>query len=253
MDTHAIENVYNVNGLQHNLLSVSQICDKGNNVLFTEKECRVTNSVTGNLVLLGKRHKNVYKVKTVDSKEDNLKCLSAVSDCSMLWHKRMGHISMTTINKLISKDLVRGLPTKSFKDNQVCGTCIQGKQVRSSFKPKLTVSTTKPLELLHMDLCGPMRVQSRGGKRYVFVIVDDYSRFTWALFLATKDETFTMFEIFAKLVQKKFNKEIISIRSDHGLEFENSQFLQFCTTNGIEHNFSAPRTPRQNGVVERKN
>ena len=87
----------------------------------------------------------------------------------------------------------------------------------------------------------------------MFVIVDDYSRFTWKLFLATKDETFTMFEIFAKLVQKKFNKEIISIRSDHGQEFENSQFLQFCTTNGIEHNFSAPRTPQQNGVAERKN
>ena len=148
---------------------------------------------------------------------------------------------MTTINKLISKDLVRGLATKSFRDNQVYGTCIQGKQVRSSFKSKLTVSTTKPLELLHMDLCGPMRMQSRGRKRYVFVIVDDYSRFTWTLFLATKDETFTMFEIFAKLVQKKFNKEIISIRSDHGLELENSQFLQFCTTNGIEFNFSAPR------------
>ena len=94
-----------------------------------------------------------------------------------------------------------------------------------------------------------MRVQSRGGKRYVFVIVDDYSRFTWTLFLETKDETFTMFEIFAKLVQKKFNKEIIGIRSDHGLEFENSQFLQFCIRNGIEYNFSAPRTPQQNGLV----
>ena len=93
MDTHAIENVYNVNGRQHNLLSVSQICDKGNNVLFTEKECRVTNSVTGNLFLLGKRYKNVYKVKIVDSKEDTLKCLSAVLDCSMLWHKRMGPIA----------------------------------------------------------------------------------------------------------------------------------------------------------------
>ena len=66
--------------------------------------------MTGNLVLLGKRHKNVYKAKIVDSKEDTLKCLTAVSDCSI--HKRMGHISMTTINKLISKDLVRGLPTK---------------------------------------------------------------------------------------------------------------------------------------------
>ena len=101
--------------------------------------------MTENLVLLGKRHKNVYKAKIVDCKEDTLKCLSAVSDCSMLWHKRMGHISMTTINKLISKDLVRGLPTKSFRDNQVYETCIQGKQVRSSFEPKLTVSTTKTL------------------------------------------------------------------------------------------------------------
>ena len=121
----------------------------------------MTNLVTGNLVLLGKRHKNVYEAKIVDSKEDTLKCLSAVSDCSMLWHKRMGHISIITINKLISKDLLRELPTKSFSNNKVCGTCIQGKKVRSSFKPKLTVSTTKPLELLHMDLCGPMRVQSQ--------------------------------------------------------------------------------------------
>ena len=84
MNTHAIENVYYVNGLQHNLLSVSQICDKGNNVFFTEKECRVTNSVTGNLVLLGKRHKNVYKAKIVDSKKNALKCLSAFSDFSIL-------------------------------------------------------------------------------------------------------------------------------------------------------------------------
>ena len=129
MDTHAIENVYCVNGLQHNLLSVSQICDKGNNVLFTEKKCRVTNSVTGNLVLLGKRHKNVYKAKIVDCKEDTLKCLSAVSDCSMLWHKRMGHISIITINKLISKDLVRDCQPKvsrttkyvepAFKENRL--------------------------------------------------------------------------------------------------------------------------------------
>ena len=167
----------------------------------------------------------MYKTKFVEFKENTLKCLSALSDCSMLWHKTMGHIIITKIDKLISKDLVRGLPTKTFSNNKVCGTCIQGKQVRLSFKPKLTISTTKPLELLHMDLCGPMCVQSRGGNRYVFVIVDDYSRFTWTLFLAKKDETFTMFEIFGKLVQKKFNKEIISIRSDHRLEFENSQFL----------------------------
>ena len=115
------------------------------------------------------------------------------------------------------------------------------------------VSTTKPLEMLPIDLCGPMRVISRGGKRYILVIVDDYSRFTWTMFLATKKETYEVFEIFVRLVQKKLNTEVINIRSDHGSEYENSQFLCFCTTNGIDHNFSAPRTPQQNGVVEHKN
>ena len=100
----------------------------------------------------------MYKTNIVESQEDTLKCLSAISDCSMLWHKRMGHISMSTINKLISKDLVKVLPAKNFSNEKVCGICIQGKQVRSSFKPKLVVSTTRLLELLHMDLCGPMHV-----------------------------------------------------------------------------------------------
>lgn len=91
------------------------------------------------------------------------------------------------------------------------------------------------------------------GKKYIFVVVDDYYRFTWTIFLATKDETYDMFEIFVILVQKKFNSEFISIRSYHGSEFENSKFLNFYTINGVDHNFSAPRNPRQNGVVERKN
>ena len=115
------------------------------------------------------------------------------------------------------------------------------------------VSTTKPLEMLHIDLCGPIRVISRRGKGYILVIVDDYSRFTWTMFLATKDETYDVFEIFVRLVQKKLSIEVINIRSDHGSEFENSKFLNFCSTNGIDHNFSAPRTPQQNGVVEHKN
>jgi len=103
MHTHAIDNVYYVKGLQHNLLSVSQMCDKGNSVLFTAKECKVTNSASGKLILLGKRHKNVYKTNIMNPKENTLKCLSAVTDWFILWHKRMGHISLSTINKLISK------------------------------------------------------------------------------------------------------------------------------------------------------
>jgi len=88
---------------------------------------------------------------------------------------------------------------------------------------------------------------------YTLVLVDDFSRFTWTIFLASKDETFEQFVIFAKKVQNEKGCVISCIRSDHGGEFDNHLFERYCEANGISHNFSAPRTPQQNGVVERKN
>ena len=104
-----------------------------------------------------------------------------------------------------------------------------------------------------MDLCGPMRTKSLNHSRYVLVIVDDFSRFTWTEFLQSKEDTFEHFVALMKRTQRKLGLQLVSIRSDHGTEFENAQFLEFCTEQGISHNFSAPRTPQQNGVVERKN
>ena len=125
--------------------------------------------------------------------------------------------------------------------------------MRSSFTKKNVVTSSKPLELIYMDLCGPMRIQTRSGKRYVFVIVDDYSRFTWTLFLVSKDEAFNEFVSFANKIQKSSNNQLINIRSDNGKEFENSSFMNYCNEHGISHNFFPPRTPQQNGVVKRKN
>jgi len=98
-----------------------------------------------------------------------------------------------------------------------------------------------------------MRNMSRGRKRYVCVIVDDYSHFTWNLFLASKDETVEKFVAFIKKVEKRVGHSLVCLRSDHGTEFENSRFIDFCGEHGVEHNFSTPRTPEQNGVVECKN
>ena len=103
-----------------------------------------------------------------------------------------------------------------------------------------------------MDLFGLSRTMSFGGNYYALVIVDDYSRFTWTLFLTHRRGVFHAFKKLAKIIQNKKNLNIASIRSDHGGEFENKDFESFCDENGIEHNFSAPRTPQQNGVVERK-
>ena len=98
-----------------------------------------------------------------------------------------------------------------------------------------------------------MRVASFNGSRYVFIIVDDFSRYTWTIFLTSKDETYEEFEVWVKATERQLNSKLVVIRFDHGTEFENIHFTSFCQTNGVSHNFSAPRTPQQNGVVERKN
>ena len=131
--------------------------------------------------------------------------------------------------------------------------CQKGKQVKNSFESKNCVSTSKPLELLHLDLFSLTRTTPLNGKKYGLIIVDDYTKWTWVMFLAHKDESFKVFSIFCKRIQNEKGMCINSIRSVHGEEFENESFQLFCEENGILHNFSAPRTPQQNGVVERKN
>ncbi|XP_070055018.1 uncharacterized protein [Nicotiana tomentosiformis] len=222
--SHLIKNVYYVNGLKYSLLSVSQISDKRNKVEFMLKICTVTNLVTGEVVLMARRYKNIYVANFESLQNGDLSCLSVVDDDAELWHRRLGHASFTLLNKLVRKDLVRGLPKSSFKDHKVCDACVKGKQVRSSFNPKKKVSTSRPLDLLHMDLCGPMWVPSRGGRK-------------------TKDETFEVFVAFVKKIQVKMGNKVACIRSDHGTEFDNAKFDEFSTENDITHNFSAPRIP----------
>jgi len=125
--------------------------------------------------------------------------------------------------------------------------------VKKYFKIKNVVSSLKPLELLHMDPFGPSRTMSLGGNYYALVIVDDFSRFTWTLFLESKSDAFSAFKKLARRLKNTKNSNIGSIRSDHGGEFQNEKFSEFYEKMGILHNFSAPRTPQQNGVVERKN
>ncbi|XP_061360887.1 uncharacterized protein LOC133304840 [Gastrolobium bilobum] len=172
-------------------------------------------------------------------------CLVSKENDSWLWHKRIAHIGMNHLNKLISKDLVIGLPKLKFQNDKLCNACVKGKQVKASFKSKNIVSTTRPLQLLHMDLFGPTQTMSFGGNYYAFVIVDDFSRFTWTLFLAHKSKAFQAFRKLAKFIQNEKSLNIVSIRSDHGGEFENQDFEMFCDENGIQHNFSTPRTPQQ--------
>ncbi|GJX44968.1 retrovirus-related pol polyprotein from transposon TNT 1-94 [Tanacetum coccineum] len=245
----SIHDVSHVENLSFNLLSISQICDKKCKVLFSETGSEILKD--GITIGKGIRKNGLYIMKMGNSPKDTL-CLTSIDDTSTLWHRRLGHANMRLIQSLSSKELVRNLPKLKF-EKLFCDACNVGKQVHESHKAKNMVSTTKCLELLHMDLFGPSAVQSYGGNFYTLVIVDDYSRYTWTRFLKHKNEAFDHFEILSKKIQVQKGCPIISIRTDHGREFDNEvQFGAFCDANGITHNFLAHRTPQSNGIVERK-
>jgi transposase InsO family protein len=135
----------------------------------------------------------------------------------------------------------------------ICGSCQLGKQTRAAHKKTSSIQTSRNLELLHMDLIGPTRTASLGGRRYILVIVDDFSLYTWAIPLREKSDAFDAAQHLFKKIQVEQNCQIMRIRSDHGKEFKNSKFEEFCLSYGIKQEFSSPITPQQNGIVKRKN
>ena len=145
------------------------------------------------------------------------------------------------------------MPKVNFSSDKICEACARGKQTRSSFKAKNIVSSSRPLKLLFLDLFGPTRTASLSGKSYGFVIVDDFSRFTWVLFLTCKSDALMEFKAWCRKVQGRKNGSILTIQSDNGGKFKNGEFEDFCNEEGIVHNFSSLRTPEQNAVVEPKN
>ncbi|GJU50812.1 putative ribonuclease H-like domain-containing protein [Tanacetum coccineum] len=239
--TGNLENVYFVRELKFNLFSVSKMCDKKNSVLFNDTDCIV---LSPNFKLIDESHvllrvprkNNMYSVdlKNIVPK-GGLTCLfaKATSDESKLWHRRLGHLNFKTMNKLVKENLVRGLPFKLFENDQTCVACQKGKYHRASCKSKTKNSISLPLHLLHMNLFGPTFVKSLKKKMYCLVVTDDYSRFTWVFFLATKDETSGILKSFITGIENLVDHKVKVIRCDNGTEFKNKEMNQFCEMKGI--------------------
>jgi transposase InsO family protein len=170
-----------------------------------------------------------------------------------LWHHRLAHVGMKNLYKLLKGEHISVLTNVQFEKDRVCSTCQVGKQVGAHHPHKNIMTTDMPLELLHMDLFGPIAYISIGGGKYCLVIVDDYSRFTWVFFLQEKCQTQETLKGFLTRAQNEFGFRIKKISSDNGTEFVNSQIEGFLEDEGIKHEFSSRYTPQQNGVVERKN
>ena len=144
-----------VDGLKHNLLSVSQMCDQGTKLVFSSKECVVRDLDTGKTIIKGKRTpSNMYVLK--NCKEQ---CYLSKSSKNWLWHRRLGHLYFSHIKKSSRLKAVRDLPNISLPENIICKVFQFGKQTRVQFNAK-EGSSSKPLELIHTNICGPVRKNS---------------------------------------------------------------------------------------------
>ena len=184
--------------LENNLLSISQICDKGYSTIFNNKECIILKpgyTVPTDWVLMkAPRQSDLYvlDMSTASTTSSSEQCFvsKATEKESVLWHRRMGHLHLRKMNHLVKQQLVEGINLKNFHLNDDCVACKKGKQTRKSHPPKMVNSIKVPLERLHMDLFGPINVKSIANDSYCLVVTDDYSRFSWVMFMASKDETF---------------------------------------------------------------
>nr|GEX73609.1 retrovirus-related Pol polyprotein from transposon TNT 1-94 [Tanacetum cinerariifolium] len=249
-----IKKFYYVKGLGHHLFSIGKFCDKGLEVAFRKSTCFVRNE-DGVDLLIGDRSLNLYTIALNEVASNSLTCLlaKASSSQSWLWHQRLIHLNFATINNLVKNNLVQGLPKMKFEKDHLCSACEQGKIHQKHYKSKTAFASNKPLYLLHMDLYGPMPIQSINGKRYVLVVVDDYSRYTWVFFFHSKDEASEVIISFIKKTQVNLQLQVQRIRTDNGTEFKIKTLTKFFDEVGITQQFSAARTLQQNGVVERRN
>nr|GEV15471.1 retrovirus-related Pol polyprotein from transposon TNT 1-94 [Tanacetum cinerariifolium] len=197
-----ISRVYFVEGLGHNLFYVGQFCDSDLEVAFRQHICFIRN-LDGVDLLTGSRGNNLYTLSLKDMMASSPICLlsKASKTKSWLWHRRLSHLNFGAINHLARQGLVRGLSKLKFEKDHLCSACVMGKSKKKSHKPKSEDTNQEKLYLLHMDLCGPMRVESVNRKKYILVIVNDYSRFTGVKCLRSKDEAPDFIIRFLKMIQ----------------------------------------------------
>nr|GFA72544.1 hypothetical protein [Tanacetum cinerariifolium] len=213
-----ISRVYFVEGLGHNLFSVGQFCDLDLEVSFRQHTCFIRN-LEGVDLLTGSRGNNLYTLSLGNMMASSPICL------------------------------VRGLPKLKFKKDHLCSACAMGKSKKKSHKPKSEDTNQEKLYLLHMDHCGLMRVESVNGKKYILVIVDEYSHFTWVKCFRSKDEVPDFIIKFLKMIQIRLKVPVRRIRTDNGTEFVNQTLREYYERVGISHKTSVARSPQRTSRI----
>ena len=235
-----LTDVLYIKGLKVNLLSITQICDEDFVVQFLKKRHLILNE-EGVQVLKGLwTTDNCYGVIPKPS----ITCRSARVNLLELWHQRLEHANYKQVAKVLKLEAVVGLQKFGKVEKNDCGPCQLGKQTKSSHPKVNIVTTSRPLKLLHVDLMGPTRIESMGGKRYIMVVVDDFSRYSWLDFLREMSKACDKMERLCKRLHIEKGVPIVRIRSDHRKKFENAKFELFCNEHSIKKEFSVAKTPQ---------
>ncbi|CAL9013344.1 unnamed protein product [Prunus brigantina] len=241
-----------VSGLEENLLSVGQMMEHGYHLVFGGNMVSVydNQSLENLIVKVQMTNNRCFPLTMMPASELVLK--ASVTYCFQTWHKRLGHLNERSIKLLENQGMVHGLPHLE-QMSVVCDGCMQGKQHRDSFPLESTWRASKPLELVHTDICGPMKTESLSGNRYFLLFTDDYTRMSWVYFIRNKSSALECFMKFKAMTELQSGFKIKSLRSDRGGEFLSGEFNRFCEESGIQRQLTVAYYPQQNGVAESKN
>lgn len=219
---HNVYDVFWVDGLKHNLLSIGQLNDKGYHLEFKSGVCRIVGSKK-ELIATGKQTKgNIFHLNT----NVNIYLVAKIED-NWLWHKRFFYVNFDNLIKISKSSIVRGIPQLVKPDNVLCKYCQMGKMNYVFCKSK-SFSSNNFLNLVHTNLCGPMRTNNYYGNKYFMIFTDDFSKFMWVTFLREKSEAFSKFKEFKALIEKEIGKSLKCLRFDQGGEFTSDEFVKFC-------------------------
>jgi transposase InsO family protein len=243
-----ISDVLYVPKIDQNLISVGQLIEKGYTLTFKDNSCTILDQNNIELMTVEMKHRSF----PLEWKNMSSNAYSCTEDESKLWHKRFGHANYTSLKNLNEFELVENMP-KVNDDTCVCDICQMGKQTRLPFPKNQSRRALSKLQLVHSDVCGPMRTSTLNGSRYFVLFIDDLTRMCWVYFLKMKSEVPAVFQKFKSLVENESDCRIKAIRTDNGTEYTSNQFDKFCEEVGIKHQLTIPYSPQQNGVCERKN
>lgn len=249
----SVKNVLYVPSLESNLLSVKKMTQQGHVVTFSNGQCVVTKNQE--VVATGKIENDLYSLSTVSSQAASLSRSSDHRDCIHVWHHRLGHRDPHAIQRLQRDGLAHGIHIQecSCPHQLKCGSCIKGKMSRKPFPTKSASRAEDLLDLIHTDVCGPMRVSTASRNRYFLTFTDDFSRYTVLYLLKSKHEVPAKLEEYLAFVYNKFGKHPKILRADNGTEYTSEKSRSILRRYGIQLQTTVPYNPEQNGVAERKN